>query len=329
MNGKQYLIKLDNVRREAVTIGLIIGILFGGMIASIWFYAPNQNLQNQVTQLQSQVNSLKTEADKVAGLRGQITSLTSEKTALQNQLAILNSQIISLQSALENKNQEITGLTSSYSELNEKYNTLLDAFLQQEYPTHYESLSNYKEVDPDNSITETDARISWNKMDRSLSRWAWSDYIDDSNLLVHQFYFCISQLEAGDSNVRVIVNFWMLGGTEADLAFYASQDAAVDDKYNIVFTQTKNGNSVFIYNSVSFFEPLNTNEVYLAKITRNGDVFQLQVFRQLDHQILIDSGPQTGLFFKAIKVSLAVIGGPFGDDNQDWSTGYVEYLQFL
>ena len=165
-------------------------------------------------------------------------------------------------------------------------------------------------------------------MDRSLSRWAWSDYIDDSNILVHQFYFCINQLEAGDDNVRVIVNFWMIGGTDADLAFYAEQEGAIDDKYNIVFTQTKNGNSVFLYYSGPFFEPLNTNEVYLAKITRNGDVYQSQVF-SLDHQLLIDSGPQRGLFFTATKIYLAVIGGPFGDDNQDWSTGYVEYLQFI
>ena len=335
LNDKQYLIKLDNVRGEALTIGLIIGILFGGIAASIWLYAPNQNLQNQVTQLQTQVNSLKIEADKITGLRGQITSLAGEKTALQNQLAILNSQITSLQSTLENKNQEITGLTSSYSELNSEYQNLLTYYhnlleiysLPDSYTGNYENLSSYLEIDPDNSITVTDARVSWNNMDRRLSRELWNNYLGGSVDFTHQFRFCISQIEAGDSDPREIVRFWMLSSGNDRLVLYAEQANAIDSEYNLVFHQSIQGSNVFVYYSGSFDAPLELNEVYCVKITRVGNDYTLKVFN-MANKLLIDTGKMGGVSANYSKLSLSSIGG-YGDDFADWSAGYIEYLQFL
>jgi uncharacterized protein HemX len=93
---------------KTVLIGLLVGLLIGaglGYGASL----PQMNtLQSQVTLLDGQVTTLKTEADKVPGLQKQVTDLTDEKTSLTSQITMLQEQLITKTNEVATLNDQLT-----------------------------------------------------------------------------------------------------------------------------------------------------------------------------------------------------------------------------
>ena len=100
-----------------ILIGLIIGLIVGAASGYGVLTVQNSGIQGQMAALQTQVSSLKSEADKVLGLQQQITSLqnqlntlTSEKTSLQNQLNTSSVEKNTLQSQVNSLTLEKTTL---------------------------------------------------------------------------------------------------------------------------------------------------------------------------------------------------------------------------
>jgi cell division protein FtsB len=91
---------------KILLVGLVVGILLGAGVS----YGV---VSSQLTGLQSQVNTLKTESEKVPILQQRINAVTDEKTALQN-------QVTSLQSQLTTKIDEINRLNSQISTMNDQ-----------------------------------------------------------------------------------------------------------------------------------------------------------------------------------------------------------------
>ena len=95
---------------KILLVGLVAGLLVGAG-AGYAMVSP------QVSTLQSQVTSLKTQADLVPIMQTQITGLTADKTTLQSQLTTLNSQLSTLQTQATTKDAEINGLRSQITTL--------------------------------------------------------------------------------------------------------------------------------------------------------------------------------------------------------------------
>lgn len=287
------MIKMENARGEAIVIGLLIGMLLGGIIAAIWLYPPNQNLQNQINQLQQQISSLTNE--KIA-LQNQITTLNNEKQSLQNQIQSLQTQI-------------------------QNYDIILEG--------NYINLNNFVKIDPGNFLTLTNIRASWKVMNRAVNTEAWSTYSNGADDFIHQFYFCINQIEAGDNDSREINKLWTLStnNNNNQLILYAEQLGSNNDEYNLVFHQRDQSNNMFVYRSAITSISLKVNMIYVARIIRSNDLYELQIYNYL-HTKIIDSGKLKGLDVDFNKLSLVKTDG-YSDDLSDWSTGYIEKLLIL
>jgi flagellar biosynthesis chaperone FliJ len=115
---------------KKTAIVLVIGLLIGTGTGY------GVNLPN-ISRLQTQIDSLKTETDKIPDLEQQITTLTDEKTSLQAQASNLQSQLdsmgsekISLQAQIESLQSQITAKDDEVASLINQVQQLQDELIR-------------------------------------------------------------------------------------------------------------------------------------------------------------------------------------------------------
>jgi hypothetical protein len=116
---------------------------------------------------------------------------------------------------------------------------------------------------------------------------AWNTYSNGTSDFIHQFNFCISQIEAGDSDPREINKLWTLSTNN-------------NNNQQILYTEQVGSNN---------------NEYNLARAIRSNDLYKLQVYNYLLTKI-IDSGQMKGLDVDFNKLSLVKTDG-YSDDLSD------------
>jgi chromosome segregation ATPase len=97
--------------------GIIISLLVGTGVT----YAATQNQQ---ANLQNQISTYKTEADKIPALQQQINTLTNDKTNLQTQAATLQTQINSLTTDKTTLQQQFNDLNAQIATKNSQISNL-------------------------------------------------------------------------------------------------------------------------------------------------------------------------------------------------------------
>ena len=105
-----------------LVIAVIIGLAVGG--GGVYTYTTNQisTLQTNINSLQTQVDSLYSEMTQ---LESQITTVTSENTQLKTQISTLEDEKTSLHTQIDDLSSENIELSSQNIELAIKYNSLL------------------------------------------------------------------------------------------------------------------------------------------------------------------------------------------------------------
>ena len=107
---------------KRITTILIIGILIGtGTGYGI-------NIPNN-TRLQTEIDSLKIEVDKIPRLQQQITTLTNEKSSLQSQLESMKSMNADLREEIESLQSEITAKDDELASLGNRVQQLQDELI--------------------------------------------------------------------------------------------------------------------------------------------------------------------------------------------------------
>jgi FtsZ-binding cell division protein ZapB len=302
--------------------GLILGLIIG-----VGYYRPKVlNYQSEISDLS---NIMSVQDDTIVDLQFEIEDLDTELSQISNEYDGLAHEYRELESTSEN-------LLYEKEEYEEKYNNVLNQYsdiLSSYSPPYnimnqnYDYFTEYRQIDPDDSIFISTNRVNWINMNRSIGRNIWRDYeASFSSDFIHKFTFSIEQIEAGDRNNREIVRLWTLKKYDVSLILYAEQAGTIDDKYNLVFFQRDRIGNLFEFYSSDYFDSLSVGEVYYVTISKQGDVYRLFVN---DNVItLIDSGPHLGISEEYTTLSIVSIGG-YSEDLEDWSSGFVENLRIF
>jgi regulator of replication initiation timing len=139
---------------KTIAIGIVVGLLLG-VVAGYGMSS------SSTSSLQSQINGLKTEADKVPSLTQQITTLTNEKTTIQSQVSSLQTQVstltsekTNLQSQVDSKNTQVTSLNNQINSLNAQITDLksqtpqeVQVNVKSDIPANFQLISNNTFID--------------------------------------------------------------------------------------------------------------------------------------------------------------------------------------
>jgi hypothetical protein len=102
---------------KTILIGLVIGLLIGSGIGYGATSGQIYKLEGQVSTLTTEKTALKTEADKVPSLQKQVTDLAGDKATLTNQVTTLQAQLKAAQaSALNPSNFTLVAVSFSRTE---------------------------------------------------------------------------------------------------------------------------------------------------------------------------------------------------------------------
>lgn len=324
-------------------LGLIIGFGIG------YFYttpAINQ-LNNEISLLENQLN----EKDS------SLTNLQSEIEIINDELEEIKTDYDEKKSGFDSLYQDFEELTLKNNELELEYQALLEKVNESDVSDDYESLYeelyvkyldllkmsskygysidgpydsflDYSEVDEDNDIVLKEERVSWKEMDRFSDSKIWREYDETSEYFIHQFVFCFTEIDAGDSDYRDMINLWELSSENNTIILSAVQDGSNDDEYYVKFQQLIHENRVFYYKSEQEYDPLLVDKRYLARISKSQDRFKVEVLDATNGTLLINSKFQEGTLadFNQLTFTNA---GEYSSDLTDWSSGYIEKLKIF
>jgi len=154
--------------------GIIISLLVGTGVT----YAATQNQQ---ANLQNQISTYKTEADKIPALQQQINTLTNDKTNLQTQAATLQTQINSLTTDKTTLQQQFNDLNAQIATKNSQISNL-----NQQISQLSQSQSDYELIAISFSRTQDTSTL--------LRQW-----ISKSNQTIKLMLYCITQDPLSDA----------------------------------------------------------------------------------------------------------------------------------
>ena len=308
---------------NTATILAVFGLIIGLVAGYAYFRPEIIKFQNEVSTLENEIMDYENE---IVDLQSEINSLGEDLTESYNDYDDLKDEY---DSRMEFLFYEVEQLNSEYESVLNQYMDILSSY-QPPYDIidqYYDDFTEYRETDPDNSISVSTNRVSWDNMDRDIGRNIWREYDTVySSDFVHKFTFSIEQIEAGDVNPREIVRLWTLKGDDVSLILYAVQANSIDNIYNLVFFQKDQHGNIFVYYSSDDNDSLSVGEVYYATITKQDDEYRVFIFD--DFNTLIDSGSHLGFSVDYDTLSIVSVGG-YSDDLDDWSSGYVENLRIF
>lgn len=277
--------------------------------------------------------------------RPEIIQLQNEILTLEENIESQTMQISELQNTIESLEDEndkmhstYTSLSIEYEQITNRYNVLLNNYLlllsSYSYPifiptSSYQDFLKYIEIDPNNAISKTSNRVTWDHMDRSITRSLSTNYQQYSDTFIHQFSFTLTDVEGGDNNSRAIIHLWNLKDENVSLWLDAQQIDSTDDVFTLIFYQQSEegniyveGNNIFVFKS----QTLSTNVVYSVRLLGQNNIYRVQVWDGVS--LVVDSDYQHGVSADYNLLTLVQVG-VYNDDFYDWSSGYLEYLQIL
>jgi hypothetical protein len=325
----------------------IFGLLFGFIIGYIYtkpsFDKLNEDvrfLENQLNEKNTELTNIVTELDILNQELQEVESdydeikLKFDSLSLDHELLTLEkNELKSEYEILLNKYNESDysdEFTFNYEELYEKYLALLEMSSTYGYSIDdpYDDLLDYLEIDQYSEVIVTENRVNWKKMSRYSNSEVWRDYNDSSEYFIHQFFFCITEIDSGDSDDREIIKLWKLSSENNLLTLSARQDGSNNDEYYVNLQQIVNNNKLFDYKSEDHYDPLSTGHQYIARVTRSKNKYRIEILNVSNGATLIDSGLQDGSTTNYSKLAFASVGG-FSSDLTDWSTGYIENVKIF
>jgi hypothetical protein len=325
----------------------IFGLLFGFILGYIYTKTSIDKLNEDIRLLENQLNEKNTQLTNIVSeidkLNQEIQKVESDYEGIKINFELLsqdyelltleNNEIKSEYEILLNKYNESKYSDEyeiKYEELYEKYLSLLEMSSKYGYSINepYENLLEYIEIDQNNEVTITENRVNWKKMSRYSNSEVWRNYNDSSEYFIHQFLFCITEIDPGDSDYREMITLWKLSSENNILTLSARQDGSSSDKYYVNLQQIVNTNKLIDYKSEDHYDPLSTEHQYIARITRTKNKFRIEILNASNGATLIDSGLQDGSTTNFDKLALASIGR-FSSDLTDWSSGYIENVKIF
>jgi len=193
----------------------------------------------------------------------------------------------------------------------------------------YVDLTKFTEYDPNNDLTVSKERVTWDTLNRSQDAGLERDYgAGHFGDFVHEFDVYFSSIEAGDLNNRVVIILWYLSvnpwpSSTDILRLYARQKGDLDNRFELVFFQRTGGVNDWVYSgTVTYY----TGNVYYFRVERSGSSCRLRVYSDPERtNLLEDSGSITGLTTAYRYLCLSSVRA-WAKDPYDWSSGYLEYL---
>ena len=143
-------------------------------------------------------------------------------------------------------------------------------------------LTEYKVIDPDDSIKVTENTVNWTHMDKKLERKIYTELSPQQQIaLVTEFSFALNEFTNTDNVNSRIVSFWMLGetielgviGNRSFTQLYAEQVPDSVSRYKLVLHQRVAGPNTFI----SVGPVLNVTQRYYVRLYVYNSLIMYQV----------------------------------------------------
>ena len=324
-------------------IGLILGFGIGYFYTTPTINQLNDEislLENQLNEKDSSLTNLLSEIETINEELEEIKTNYDEKKAEFDSLYQDNEELTLRNNELESEYQELLekfnepdvsdDYESLYEELYIKYLDLLKMSSKYGYSIEgpYESFLDYTEIDEDKDIILNEERVSWKEMDRFSDSKIWREYNETSEYFIHQFVFCFTEIDPGDSDYRDMIKLWELSSDNNTIILSAVQDGSNDDEYYMKFQQLVHDNRVFYYKSEQEYDPLLVDKRYLARISKSEDRFKVEILDANNGTLLITSKFQDGTLADFNRLTFTSVG-EYSSDLTDWSSGYIEKLKIF
>ena len=324
-------------------IGLILGFSMGYFYTSPTINQLNSEislLENQLNEKDSSLTNLQSEIESISEELEEIKTDYDEKKSEFDSLSLDYEELTLKNNELEIEYQELLekfnepdvsdDYESLYEELYIKYLDLLKMSSKYGYSIEgpYESFLDYTEIDEDKDIILNEERVSWKEMDRFSDSKIWREYNETSEYFIHQFVFCFTEIDPGDSDYRDMIKLWELSSDNNTIILSAVQDGSNDDEYYMKFQQLVHDNRVFYYKSEQEYDPLLVDKRYLARISKSEDRFKVEILDANNGTLLITSKFQDGTLADFNQIAFTSMG-EYSSDLTDWSSGYIEKLKIF
>jgi len=192
----------------------------------------------------------------------------------------------------------------------------------------YVDLTKFTEYDPNNDLTVTNERVTWDTLNRSQDTGLERDYgAGHFGDFVHEFDVYFSSIEAGDADNRTVIILWYLSvypwpSSTDVLRLYARQLGDQDNCFDLVFFQRTGGVNDWVkFGTATFY----TGNVYYFRVERSGSYCRVRVYSDPERTNPIEDIVETGLTTTYRYLCLSSVRA-WAADPYDWSTGYLEYL---
>ena len=262
--------------REKEQTALIV-ILFIALIGSTTIWSNNKInvLNNKITKLEKRLEEneqlIYDYADVIEQVQTQLVLFEETDEIFRDILNTDEETILGIQEIVQSK---ISSIPQWWIELTE---------------TSSVDLTQFNEMDPDNTIEVSPSTITWNHMDKTLERRVYTELSQTQQTeLVTEFSFMINEFTNNDGVNSRIVSLWMLGetvelgviGNRSFTQLYAEHVSNSTSRYELVLHQRVAGPNQFI----SVGPVLNVSQRYYVRLF----VYNSSIMYQLSDSALFD-----------------------------------------
>ncbi len=196
---------------------------------------------------------------------------------------------------------------------------------------NFEDFTTYTEVDEQNDITITQYKIEWDSMRRDADSYVYKDmgvnYFADFE---HYINVNITDVEAGDADNRLLLNFWIVSTLFGDLdsidaddyiGVGIAEDGVNDDKFRVDLRWYNGG----VQQDFDTGIIRDVNIMLYLVLNRNDNDFFCYIYTDSNRTILNETLSMNNINTEKFRY-ISFVGLGYTNDPADYSSGYIEYL---